>query len=492
MKRKTNKTNPFRKMGMLLLSLCMLATGILGAGSVMAADDQQADQAEVEVLSSGTAETICSHVWDTKYTVDKAATCTTPGYKSIHCVYCGIPDYRTQQVIPATGHRWDSGVWCWGTGCLHSGYRHYTCLVCGATWDDWVDSGNHVWETCYRVDIAPTCVSVGYRSIHCSICGAVKPGSVRKIPMTGHTWNQGVVVGSATCDKPGTMRYTCLVCGTIKDVKIPSGAHTWETAYRVDKAATCTEAGSESIHCSICGAIKPGSSREIPKIGHTFGEWKTTVEPTYTKEGVQQRSCTVCGTVEKSTLAKKDFGQASVTMKAAVPTGFDRIRLSWSTVSGASGYRIYRQGEGETWRTLETITRPGAKTYVDIGVNPETLYSYRVRPFINDNGSTRWGAYSEILSTSTSLEPGYIVRINSKPGKNVLKMAKVNGATGYEIDCRIGDGEYTKVGESAKVQFTHKGVQPGTTYYYKVRPYRIFGDKTVYGAWSAEEVVTTK
>ena len=42
------------------------------------------------------------HIWDTEYTIDKEATCTEAGSKSIHCQNCGAT--KDNQNIPATGH----------------------------------------------------------------------------------------------------------------------------------------------------------------------------------------------------------------------------------------------------------------------------------------------------------------------------------------------------------------------------------------------------
>lgn len=48
------------------------------------------------------------HNWDTKYTVDRAATCAKEGERSIHCLNCDAR--REETVIPATGeHAW--GEW---------------------------------------------------------------------------------------------------------------------------------------------------------------------------------------------------------------------------------------------------------------------------------------------------------------------------------------------------------------------------------------------
>ena len=66
------------------------------------------------------------------------------------------------------------------------------------------------------------------------------------------------------------------------------------TNYISDNNAICTEDGTLTAYCDNgCGAtdtiIDEGTA-----LGHTWTEWITTVEPTYTTEGERIRYCTVC------------------------------------------------------------------------------------------------------------------------------------------------------------------------------------------------------
>lgn len=48
------------------------------------------------------------HDWEEKYTVDKEATCTEEGSKSVHCKNCD--EMKDNMVLPATGHKYVHGV----------------------------------------------------------------------------------------------------------------------------------------------------------------------------------------------------------------------------------------------------------------------------------------------------------------------------------------------------------------------------------------------
>ena len=55
---------------------------------------------------------------------------------------------------------------------------------------------------------------------------------------------------------------------------------------------TCTEAGYTDYTCMVCGYTKCETS--TPALGHSFGEWAFTRQPTSEEAGEMQRKCTRC------------------------------------------------------------------------------------------------------------------------------------------------------------------------------------------------------
>lgn len=102
------------------------------------------------------------------------------------------------------------------------------------------------------------------------------------------------VVTVPTCTEDGYTTYTCSACGdTYQDDAVPATGHTAVTDPAV--AATCTETGlTEGSHCSICGEVLT-AQEETPALGHTYGEYVVTTEPTCTESGVETKTCSVCG-----------------------------------------------------------------------------------------------------------------------------------------------------------------------------------------------------
>lgn len=62
----------------------------------------------------------------------------------------------------------------------------------------------------------------------------------------------------------------------------------------------CVSDGITNSVCRFCGDIK--SSKGAPKLGHTFGQWHVTVDPTETAIGKEERICSVCGFKESATV----------------------------------------------------------------------------------------------------------------------------------------------------------------------------------------------
>ena len=83
---------------------------------------------------------------------------------------------------------------------------------------------------------------------------------------------------------------------------IPATGHKAETVS--GKAATCTKAGlTDGEKCSVCHAVIV-EQKEIPALGHSWGEWTVTTPASCTATGEETRTCDRCAATEKRELAK--------------------------------------------------------------------------------------------------------------------------------------------------------------------------------------------
>jgi fibronectin type 3 domain-containing protein len=144
------------------------------------------------------------------------------------------------------------------------------------------------------------------------------------------------------------------------------------------------------------------------------------------------------------------------------------VNLAWDTVSGASGYNIYRSdSENGTYTKLNSSAIPGV-SYSDTSLSSNTKYYYKTSVINGGVESVLSNAVSGITLLSA---PGNLHVISITDVSVSFEWNTVSGASGYNI-YRSGseNGTYTKVTTSAitAVTYTNTGLSPTTNYFYKV------------------------
>lgn len=182
------------------------------------------------------------------------ATCGADGRIDTICSNCG--DVIATKVIPATGaHTWDNGTVTTEPTETTPGVRTFTCAVCSQTKTEVIPAtGAHTFV--FTKNIAPSCTEAGYDLYTCRDCGASEQRNVK--PALGHKWDSGTVTAEPTEKDPGTMTYTCTVCGQTKTEVIPAtGPHThvWDEG-TVTVAPTETTPGVRTYTCTVCGQTR--------------------------------------------------------------------------------------------------------------------------------------------------------------------------------------------------------------------------------------------
>lgn len=185
-------------------------------------------------------------------------------------------------------------------------------------------------------------------------------------------------------------------------------------------------------------------------------------------------------------------------LTGAKARAYNAITITWNKVDGASGYGIFRKGpEDKNWQGL-TIVGSINNTYTDTTAVPGTKYTYTVRAYCSSEGKRLGGEYNKAgISATANLSKASTPSIAAASNhSNKLTWNKVDGATGYQVYCKVGkNGNYQRVNVTAGTSFTHAGLKKGTVYYYRVRAYRKVAsnpNKYVYGAFSTEKYITAK
>lgn len=145
------------------------------------------------------------------------------------------------------------------------------------------------------------------------------------------------------------------------------------------------------------------------------------------------------------------------------------LKLTWQSVPGASGYRVYRRGAGQrTWTYLGTVN---STTYTDTAVKNAggKYYRYTVRAVVDG----LYSGYEDYLYRMRLTTPVISSVVYNGNNRTTISWKKVTGATGYYIErysplyqqwTRIG---YVKGGNITKFVDT-KGDSTGI-YSYRVQ-----------------------
>ncbi len=217
--------------------------------------------------------------------------CTHPEITRYRCTRCKDPkDVETKPSLG--GHKWKAGDITKEPTCTVNGEQQYTCTVCNQTKTEPVKATGHDWQI-NKILSAATCTSNGIARYICKTCGY---GENHTITATGHK-PEIRNKKEATCSSTGYTGDTyCSVCNK----KLSSGEtiakkeHTWVKQDNIP--ATCEKGGMEVEKCSVCGETK--ETQISDPLGHDYGEWKVTKEPTCTKYGTKKRSCKRCNEYE--------------------------------------------------------------------------------------------------------------------------------------------------------------------------------------------------
>ena len=273
-----------------------------------------------DCIQDDSVEIIASpgHKWNDEYTVDKEASCTEEGSKSIHCSVCNAIDESTVTVIPKSDHNYGDLKETKEATCKEDGTKEKICSVCDDKITEVIPATGHKWNDEYTVDKDASCTEEGSKSIHCSVCNAIDESTVTVIPKADHTYGDWKVTKEATCTEDGSKEKVCEACEDKVTEVIPATGHKWNDEYTVDKEASCKEEGSKSIHCSVCNAIDESTVTVIPKSDHNYGDWKVTKEATCTEDGSKEKVCEVCGdkVTEVIPATGHSFGDWKVTKEA--------------------------------------------------------------------------------------------------------------------------------------------------------------------------------
>ncbi len=172
------------------------------------------------------------------------------------------------------------------------------------------------------------------------------------------------------------------------------------------------------------------------------------------------------------------------TSPKAASASYNSIKISWSAVSGATGYAVYRsKSSANSFSRLATIA---SVCYTDTSLDTGTTYYYKIYAYKTVNGSNKYSAASDTVSAVPTL--GVPVPKAASASYNSIKISwpAVSGATGYVVYRYYPSTQaYKKIKTTTAASYTDTSLTTGTTYQYRVKAYRTVNKISVFSATSA-------
>lgn len=150
----------------------------------------------------------------------------------------------------------------------------------------------------------------------------------------------------------------------------------------------------------------------------------------------------------------------SATTLSGKATSYDKIKLTWKKVSGATGYRLYRYDEAsKSYKKIKTINSASTTSYTDTGRSMGTTYKYRAKAFKKSGSSSAFSKASNTVSvktesTMTGKTNGTSVVVRTGPSTSYPKLqtlginvgVTITGTSGSWYQVSIPVGGTTKTG----------------------------------------------
>lgn len=170
------------------------------------------------------------------------------------------------------------------------------------------------------------------------------------------------------------------------------------------------------------------------------------------------------------------------------------LKLTWDAIPGAMGYVIYRRGFHETGYHKLMVSENTATTYIDTTMKPGEVCYYFVYSFrlAQPQGWRCFSLKGDIGMGVWLPKTTGLTAVSAQENSVRISWAATEGANKYDVYISTTPGGTPKAnGRVSNAYGYHNSAVLGRTYYYRVRPVRIFsnGDVSV-GDWSDELAYT--
>lgn len=416
-----------------------------------------------------------THTYSSKITTK--ATCVKTGVKTYTCS-CGNSYTET---IAKSSHTWNSAT------CT----TKKTCSICGTTTGS---VAGHSYIA--KITKSSTCTTNGVKTYTCSRCSDEYTEIIAK---NAHSFTEKIIdskhlVSAATTSSPAVYKYDCANCNTIGTTTFTHGSKlgglgktskitaTQSTSAVTLKWSAVNDANIYRVYQKNGGSWK--TLGDVTKLQGTINKLSAGTKYTFAvKAGVKKGSnITWSSTYTTIDTATKTVKPSKVTAKQTANT----ITLNWTKCSGATGYRIYYKS-GSAWKVAVSSTAATTHTFKNLKAGAK--YIFAVRPYIKNGSTVIWSDYTTYTAATN---PATVTAKASSPSKGKISLSwnAVNGADGYQVYYKTGNGSYKlykTVGSGAK-SLSFSNLKSGTKYTFAVRAGIKTSGGNIFGGYKAATV----
>ena len=171
------------------------------------------------------------------------------------------------------------------------------------------------------------------------------------------------------------------------------------------------------------------------------------------------------------------------------------VTLKWNKGTTASGYQLQQYKNGK-WVTIYTGTKATNTSFTVKGLKAGTAgYRFRIRAYKTYGNTKQYGSWSS--EVKVNINPygvgGFKVKATTKTSIT-LGWNKGTTASGYQLQQYKG-GKWVTVYTGTKATSTSctiKSLKANTSYKFRIRAYKTYGNTKQYGSWSSTLTVKTK
>lgn len=286
--------------------------------------------------------------------------------------------------------------------------------------------------------------------------------------LSDHTWDAGVVTKKASCEKEGTLTYTCSVCKSYKTEKISPTGHRFQD--KLTKA-TLKKQGKIINRCTVCGKVKKqtviprikkvtlsktsytyNGKMRAPQVKAVDAKGKKISSKYYTVKNAKAKNVgthTVKITFSgryKGTVTRKFKINPKAVSGISLTAGKKAFTVKYKKQSKqCSGYQLQYAKDSKFSGAVRVTLKQGVSQKTIDGLENSTTYYVRMRAFkkVKENGKTKtyYSAWSKKKTVKTEdaklicIDAGHQQRGDSSlepigPGASARKPKVAAGTSG--------------------------------------------------------------